>query len=83
MYLQQYRIVSGGQRRSNIYDSLWDSPFGEKHMKSRDYCDHINGFFLLRLADSAKQNAVQSLIPCYTMDTFGTAFNWHDKLIKH
>ena len=35
MYLQQYRMVSGGQRKSIIYDSFRDSLFSE-NMESRD-----------------------------------------------
>ena len=31
MYLQQYRMVSGGQRKSNIYDSFRDSLFSDKY----------------------------------------------------
>ena len=29
MYLQQYLMVSGGQRKSNIYDSFRDSLFSD------------------------------------------------------
>ena len=31
MYLQQYLMVSGGQRKSNIYDSFRDSLFSDKY----------------------------------------------------
>ena len=31
MYLQQYRMVSGGQRKSDKYDSFRDSLFCEKY----------------------------------------------------
>ena len=31
MYLQQYRMVSGGQRKSNIYDSFRDSLFSKQY----------------------------------------------------
>ena len=31
MYLQQYGIVSGGQRKSNIFESFRDSLFSENY----------------------------------------------------